>query len=149
MRIITDKKKKMLKVEILRAWNRKIPFRFSRLINLDLLFPFLSSFSFLINQRILLFCPQFWSAYVPCESQHLNAVQLTLEQVDLIKRLIEKYSQHLQFAASSRGEYLSWLLKTCIYESCFYDSLSFFFSKKRKFIVKNNPFPSFILIDKK
>ncbi|XP_011049738.1 PREDICTED: dipeptidase 1-like [Acromyrmex echinatior] len=45
---------------------------------------------------------QFWAAYVPCESQHLNAVQLTLEQVDLIKRLIEKYSQHLQFAASSR-----------------------------------------------
>ncbi|XP_017876335.1 dipeptidase 1-like [Ceratina calcarata] len=45
---------------------------------------------------------QFWAAYVPCESQHLNAVQLTLEQVDLIKRLIEKYSQHMQFAASSR-----------------------------------------------
>ncbi|CAD1477237.1 unnamed protein product, partial [Heterotrigona itama] len=43
----------------------------------------------------------FWAAYVPCESQHLNAVQLTLEQVDLIKRLIEKYSQHMQFAASS------------------------------------------------
>jgi len=42
---------------------------------------------------------------VPCESQHLNAVQLTLEQVDLIKRLIEKYSQHMQFAASSRGKY--------------------------------------------
>ncbi|XP_043257763.1 LOW QUALITY PROTEIN: dipeptidase 1-like [Colletes gigas] len=45
---------------------------------------------------------QFWAAYVPCESQHLNAVQLTLEQVDLIKRLIEKYSQHMQFAVSSR-----------------------------------------------
>ncbi|KAF7400314.1 hypothetical protein HZH66_005498 [Vespula vulgaris] len=45
---------------------------------------------------------QFWAAYVPCESQHLNAVQLTLEQVDLIKRLIEKYSQQMQFAASSK-----------------------------------------------
>ncbi|XP_029669565.1 dipeptidase 1-like [Formica exsecta] len=45
---------------------------------------------------------QFWAAYVPCESQHLNAVQLTLEQIDLIKRLIEKYSQQMQFAASSR-----------------------------------------------
>lgn len=40
---------------------------------------------------------------MPCESQYLNAVQLTLEQVDLIKRLIEKYPQHMQFAASSRG----------------------------------------------
>ncbi|XP_063236741.1 dipeptidase 1-like [Bacillus rossius redtenbacheri] len=45
---------------------------------------------------------QFWVAYVPCESQNLNAVQLTLEQIDLIKRLIEKYSQQLQFATSSK-----------------------------------------------
>ncbi|OAD57717.1 Dipeptidase 1 [Eufriesea mexicana] len=55
---------------------------------------------------------QFWAAYVPCESQYLNAVQLTLEQVDLIKRLIEKYSQRMQFAASSRGGYLSRLSET-------------------------------------
>ena len=68
----------------------------------------------LINQRIirLVLCSQFWAAYVPCESQHLNAVQLTLEQVDLIKRLIEKYSQHMQFAASSTGGYLSRLSET-------------------------------------
>lgn len=46
---------------------------------------------------------QFWVAYVPCKSQYLNAVQLTLEQVDLIKRLIEKYSDYMQFASSSRG----------------------------------------------
>ncbi|XP_034944079.1 dipeptidase 1-like [Chelonus insularis] len=45
---------------------------------------------------------QFWAAYVPCESQYLNAVQLTLEQVDLIKRLIDKYSHQMQFAESSR-----------------------------------------------
>lgn len=72
------------------------------------------SLLFLINQRIirLVPCSQFWAAYVPCESQHLNAVQLTLEQVDLIKRLIEKYSQHMQFAASSTGEYLSRLSET-------------------------------------
>ncbi|XP_023703746.1 dipeptidase 1 [Cryptotermes secundus] len=44
---------------------------------------------------------QFWAAYVPCESQHLNAVQLTLEQIDLIKRLIDKYEEHLQFASSA------------------------------------------------
>jgi hypothetical protein len=48
-------------------------------------------------------CPQFWAAYVPCESQHLNAVQLTLEQIDLIKRLIDKYEEHLQFASSANG----------------------------------------------
>ncbi|KAF7995401.1 hypothetical protein HCN44_006508 [Aphidius gifuensis] len=45
---------------------------------------------------------QFWVAYVPCKSQYLNAVQLTLEQVDLIKRLIDKYSDYMEFASSSR-----------------------------------------------
>ena len=48
---------------------------------------------------------QFWAAYVPCESQHLNAVQLTLEQIDVIKRLIDKYHRHLKFATSATGEF--------------------------------------------
>ena len=56
-----------------------------------------------LNHFYLRTCPQFWAAYVPCESQHLNAVQLTLEQIDLIKRLIDKYEQHLQFASSAKG----------------------------------------------
>lgn len=44
---------------------------------------------------------QFWAAYVPCESQHLNAVQLTLEQIDVVKRLIDKYGRYLKFATSA------------------------------------------------
>ncbi|XP_034250530.1 dipeptidase 1-like [Thrips palmi] len=44
---------------------------------------------------------QFWAAYVPCESQYLNAVQLTLEQVDVIKRVIAKYPAHLRAATSA------------------------------------------------
>nr|XP_023012372.1 dipeptidase 1-like isoform X1 [Leptinotarsa decemlineata] len=32
---------------------------------------------------------QFWSAYVPCKAQHLDAVQVTLEQIDVITRLVE------------------------------------------------------------
>lgn len=44
---------------------------------------------------------QFWAAYVPCESQHLNAVQLTLEQIDVIKRLIDKYGRYMKFATSA------------------------------------------------
>ena len=47
---------------------------------------------------------QFWSAYVPCEAQHLNAVQLTIEQLDLIHRLVEKYPEHLVLATSAQGE---------------------------------------------
>ncbi|XP_064082548.1 dipeptidase 1-like [Macrobrachium nipponense] len=44
---------------------------------------------------------QFWVSYVPCEAQVLNAVQLTIEQIDLIKRLIEQYPDELQLATSA------------------------------------------------
>ncbi|KAF2881238.1 hypothetical protein ILUMI_24933 [Ignelater luminosus] len=46
---------------------------------------------------------QFWSAFVFCESQYKDAVAKTLEQIDVIKRLIDKNSEHLQFAATSDG----------------------------------------------
>lgn len=53
---------------------------------------------------------QFWAAYVPCESQHLNAVQLTLEQIDVIKRLIDKYSNFMKLATSSAGKISPWFI---------------------------------------
>lgn len=43
---------------------------------------------------------QFWSAYVPCKAQHLDAVQITLEQIDVIKRLVEYNSQHFALVRS-------------------------------------------------
>ncbi|XP_055644546.1 uncharacterized protein LOC129780377 [Toxorhynchites rutilus septentrionalis] len=43
---------------------------------------------------------QFWAAYVPCEAQHRDAVQITLEQIDVIKRLTERYSPHLTACTS-------------------------------------------------
>ena len=43
-------------------------------------------------------------AYAPCGSQHKDAVQITLEQIDLIKRLIEQYKQNLEFVTTSEGE---------------------------------------------
>lgn len=45
---------------------------------------------------------QFWSAYVPCGSQYLDAVQLTLEQIDVIKRFIDLNPQHLAFVGSAK-----------------------------------------------
>lgn len=45
---------------------------------------------------------QFWSAYVPCKAQHLDAVQITLEQIDVIRRLVEYNSQHFALVHSSR-----------------------------------------------
>lgn len=45
---------------------------------------------------------QFWSAYVPCKAQHLDAVQITLEQIDVIKRLVEYNSQHFALVRSTK-----------------------------------------------
>lgn len=36
---------------------------------------------------------QFWSAYVPCQTQERDAVRLTLEQIDLIHRMCASYSE--------------------------------------------------------
>ena len=47
---------------------------------------------------------QFWVAYTPCQAQYLNSVQLTLEQIDLIKRFINKYSDFMQLVTRSEGK---------------------------------------------
>lgn len=47
---------------------------------------------------------QLWSAYIPCGAQHLDAVQLTLEQIDVIRRLTEKYSNALEWVTTARGK---------------------------------------------
>jgi len=59
-------------------------------LNYTLIFPFLFF--------------QFWAAYVPCEAQHRDAVQLTLEQIDVIKRLTDRYSPQLTTCTSAQGK---------------------------------------------
>lgn len=49
---------------------------------------------------------QLWVAYAPCGSQHKDAVQVTLEQIDLIKRFINQYPNHLRFVNDSAGNHL-------------------------------------------
>ncbi|KAI5641489.1 membrane dipeptidase (Peptidase family m19) domain-containing protein [Phthorimaea operculella] len=44
---------------------------------------------------------QFWAAYVPCDAQHRDAVQLTFEQIDLIQRLTDKYQPQLTLCTSA------------------------------------------------
>ncbi|XP_047000941.1 dipeptidase 1-like [Schistocerca americana] len=44
---------------------------------------------------------QFWAAYVPCESQYRDAVQLTLEQVDVVRRLTARHAPPLAFCTSA------------------------------------------------
>ncbi|KAF5304670.1 hypothetical protein FQA39_LY09447 [Lamprigera yunnana] len=43
---------------------------------------------------------QFWVAYVSCNVQYKDAVAKTLEQIDVIKRMIKKYPNELQLATS-------------------------------------------------
>jgi len=45
---------------------------------------------------------QLWVAYAPCGSQHKDAVQITLEQIDLIKRLVDLYPDYLQLVHTSQ-----------------------------------------------
>ncbi|OXA62971.1 Dipeptidase 1 [Folsomia candida] len=44
---------------------------------------------------------QWFVAYAPCQSQNQNAVQITLEQIDLIIRLVSKYPDHMKLAFSA------------------------------------------------
>lgn len=50
---------------------------------------------------------QFWSAYVPCSSQHLDSVQLALEQIDLIRRLVNKHPESMVLVTTAEGETFS------------------------------------------
>lgn len=50
---------------------------------------------------------QFWSAYVPCSSQHLDSVQLALEQIDLIRRLVNKHPESMVLVTTAEGEAFS------------------------------------------
>ena len=57
------------------------------------------------NSNVTSFLPfQLWVAYAPCGSQHKDAVQLTLEQIELIQRLTKYYPQQLQLVKTPDGE---------------------------------------------
>lgn len=45
---------------------------------------------------------QFWVAYVGCSSQFKDAVEQTMEQIDVIKRLIRAYPDDLEYATSAQ-----------------------------------------------
>ncbi|KAK0076769.1 hypothetical protein PV325_004867 [Microctonus aethiopoides] len=51
---------------------------------------------------------QFWVAYTSCNSQYKDSIQLTLRQIDVIKRLIKKYPSRLQFVSDSMDIEVVW-----------------------------------------
>ncbi|XP_076249858.1 dipeptidase 1 [Calliopsis andreniformis] len=51
---------------------------------------------------------QFWAAYVSCEAQYKDALQLTLRQIDVIKRLVNRYPNELQFVREAKDIEAAW-----------------------------------------
>ncbi|KFP45081.1 Dipeptidase 2, partial [Chlamydotis macqueenii] len=49
---------------------------------------------------------QFWSVYVLCSAQNKDAVRLTLEQIDVVKRMCSSYKE-LELVTTSKGDALS------------------------------------------
>ncbi|NXO91972.1 DPEP2 Dipeptidase, partial [Certhia brachydactyla] len=49
---------------------------------------------------------QFWSVYVLCSAQNKDAVRLTLEQIDVVKRMCNSYEE-LELVMTSQGDALS------------------------------------------
>ncbi|KAK7467737.1 hypothetical protein BaRGS_00037045, partial [Batillaria attramentaria] len=46
---------------------------------------------------------QFWAAYVSCSSSYKDAVHLSLDQVDVIKKFVAKYPDHFQWVTTAQG----------------------------------------------
>uniref|UniRef100_UPI00398EF8E2 dipeptidase 1-like isoform X1 n=1 Tax=Pristiophorus japonicus TaxID=55135 RepID=UPI00398EF8E2 len=46
---------------------------------------------------------QFWVAYVPCNAQNKDAVRHTLEQIDVIKRIIQMFPEDLHLTTTADG----------------------------------------------
>lgn len=46
---------------------------------------------------------QFWVAYVSCTTQYKDAVERTLEQIDVIKRMVAQYPKYMKYVTSADG----------------------------------------------
>lgn len=55
---------------------------------------------------------QFWAVYVDCGSQYKDAVKLSLDQVDTVKKFIRKYPDVFKFVTTAQGEY-----SACVFSS--------------------------------
>jgi membrane-anchored glycerophosphoryl diester phosphodiesterase (GDPDase) len=45
-------------------------------------------------------------AYVKCTTQYKDAVEQTMQQIDVIKRMIDQYSDEMQYVTTAQGIYL-------------------------------------------
>ena len=52
--------------------------------------------------------PQFWAAYVSCNTQFHDAVRATLEQIDVIHRFVEANPDDFKFVTTADGMNISY-----------------------------------------
>ena len=43
----------------------------------------------------------FWAAYTDCKTQEKTSTRETMQQMDVIKRYVDQYSDHLEFARTA------------------------------------------------
>ncbi|XP_077989922.1 dipeptidase 1-like [Glandiceps talaboti] len=46
---------------------------------------------------------QFWSVYIPCNSQYKDSVRQTLDQIDITRRYIEQYNNVFELVTTAQG----------------------------------------------
>jgi membrane dipeptidase len=47
---------------------------------------------------------QFWALYVSCQTNYKDAVRASLDQIDVIKRFVTKYSDTFTFVTTAQGQ---------------------------------------------
>lgn len=57
----------------------------------------------IFRQRVGQVGGQFWVAYTSCNGTDKDAAELTIDQIDVIKRMIKKYSDVYEYATTSAG----------------------------------------------
>ena len=69
--------------------------------------------------------PQFWSVYVPCGAQGLDAVQIALEQLDTLSRMVTRYPDLTALARTADGENIQLSgIRGSVMVSCRYTAIS-------------------------
>ena len=48
---------------------------------------------------------QFWSCYVGCTGQYKDAVRMSLDQLDVIKKFVSKYPDTFKFETTAKGKF--------------------------------------------
>ena len=85
---------------------------------------------------VIHFDSQFWSAYISCRTQFKDAVQVSMEQIDTIKRLVAKNSDQMQFVRSAEGIQISYFYPRNTFLQFF-----LFFKKKLKMLSQMEKWP--------